>query len=183
MIQNITTQKQYETLCEYLSELLESVRSLIHALFTDQFGNKTFLVSQPNDGAEYGIHAGVFYPYGLLSNIIDRLKKEGKDLPIFHGDVDSLSYHVGHVCSKDFRFINGIDQLPETDEIIHCESCEKTELKEDAFCSDATLEQYICSECHEKYYPDENSWYCGKLADEIRDATDEIIRQECEESE
>lgn len=158
MIQNITTQKQYETLCEYLSELLESVRSLIHALFTDQFGNKTFLVSQPNDGAEYGIHAGEFYPYGLLSNIIDRLKKEGKDLPIFHGDVDSLSYHVGHVCSKDFRFINGIDQLPETDE-------------------DRRKELGI------EFIPDENSWYCGKLADEIRDATDEIIRQECEESE
>ena len=158
MVQNIKTKKQYETLCEYLSELLESVRSLIHALFTDQFGNKTFLVSQPNDGAEYGIHAGEFYPYGLLSNIIDRLKKEGKDLPIFHGDVDSLSYHVGHVCSKDFRFINGIDQLPETDE-------------------DRRKELGI------EFIPDENSWYCGKLADEIRDATDEIIRQECEESE
>jgi ribosomal protein L31 len=45
-------------------------------------------------------------------------------------------------------------KMHKTLEAITCHTCGKAELKESSFCSDATLEQYVCSDCHDKYYSD-----------------------------
>jgi len=42
--------------------------------------------------------------------------------------------------------------MNKTLESITCHSCGVVELKESAFCSDATLEQYVCSNCHDEHY-------------------------------
>ena len=122
MIQDIKTQSQYINLCDFLTDLLSSCKESVvkngrgATYFRDQLNNKTSIVSQSNDGFKYGIVAGQFYPYGVLKNICERLKREGKDLPVFHSSLESLEYHVGYIIDKDFRFINGIYDLP-VDEI------------------------------------------------------------------
>ena len=42
--------------------------------------------------------------------------------------------------------------MNKTLEAITCHTCGKAELKESSFCSDATLEQYVCSDCHDEHY-------------------------------
>ena len=44
-------------------------------------------------------------------------------------------------------------KMHKTLEAITCHTCGKAELKESSFCSDATLEQYVCSDCHDEHYP------------------------------
>ena len=46
--------------------------------------------------------------------------------------------------------------MHKTLEAITCHTCGKAELKESSFCSDATLEQYVCSDCHDEHYPDKD---------------------------
>ena len=47
--------------------------------------------------------------------------------------------------------------MHKTLESITCHSCGVVELKESAFCSDATLEQYVCSNCHDEHYTEYTS--------------------------
>jgi len=113
------------TISQYLKfrDYLENLRSTINKFdgpqrwsrnqpFEDALGNRIVLVSESRDGEEYGIEPGKFYPPSLLITINNKLKKEGKDLPIFHSDYDSLDYHVSYVWSVDYRFIHAIDKLP-----------------------------------------------------------------------
>ena len=46
-------------------------------------------------------------------------------------------------------------RVNEVEEVIDCHSCGKTVPKQDSFCSDATYEQYVCSECNEAHYTDD----------------------------
>ena len=122
---NFTTQEQYQTFCDYLNALCSKVKVHLginsdpskgypNKGFKDNLGERAVLVSDPSDGAEYGIEPGKLYPPSLLLHINVLLKAEGKDLPIWHSDYESLEHHTRQVCSKDFRFIHQIDALPKT---------------------------------------------------------------------
>jgi len=121
---NFTTQKQYNLYCDYLKALCGIVKDALgissdkskgfpNKSFKDNLGNRAVLVSDPTDGDQYGILSGELYPPSLILHINGLLKAEGKDLPIWHSDYESLEYHTRQVCSKDFRFIHQINALPE----------------------------------------------------------------------
>jgi len=120
---NFTNQKQYEFYCDYLQSLCGRVKSALgissdpsrgftNKEFKSNLGERAVLVSDATDGDQYGIQNGQLYPPSLILHINGLLKAEGKDLPIWHSDYESLKYHIGHVCSRDFRFIHQIDELP-----------------------------------------------------------------------
>ena len=122
---NFTTQKQYNLYCDYLKSLCSIVKDALginsdkskgfpNKSFKDSLGNRAVLVSDPTDGDQYGILSGELYPRSLLLHISISLKSEGKDLPIWHSDYQSLEYHTRQVCSKDFRFIHQINALPKS---------------------------------------------------------------------
>ena len=122
---NFTTQKQYNLYCDYLKALCGIVKDALgissdkskgfpNKSFKDNLGNRAVLVSDPTDGDQYGILSGELYPPSLILHINGLLKAEGKDLPIWHSDYESLEYHTRQVCSRDFRFIHQIDALPKT---------------------------------------------------------------------
>ena len=118
---NFTTQEQYQTFCDYLKALCNQVKGALvitrafhNSEFKDNLGNKAVLVSDATDGDQYGILSGELYPPSLILHINGLLKAEGKDLPIWHSDYESLEYHTRQVCSRDFRFIHQIDALPKT---------------------------------------------------------------------
>jgi len=122
---NFTTQKQYNLYCDYLNALCSIVKDALginsdkskgypNKSFKDNLGNRAVLVSDPTDGDQYGILSGELYPPSLLLHINVLLKAEGKDLPIWHSDYESLEYHTRQVCSKDFRFIHQINALPKS---------------------------------------------------------------------
>ena len=124
---NFTTQKQYNLYCDYLIALCGIVKDALgissdkskglpNKSFKDNLGNRAVLVSDPKESGNflYGILSGELYPPSLILHISDLLKAEGKDLPIWHSDYESLEYHTRQVCSKDFRFIHQIDALPKT---------------------------------------------------------------------
>ena len=48
-------------------------------------------------------------------------------------------------------------RVNEVEEVIDCHSCGKTVPKQDSFCSDATYEQYVCSECNDAHYTEDIS--------------------------
>ena len=111
------TKQDYESYTEKLTRLSQRIRRAnLHnrSCFTDALGRDVVLVSDANDGAEYGISDGELYPPTLILHINRLLRAEGKDLPHFHSDYNSLTYHVGYVCSRDYRFVHDIDSLPET---------------------------------------------------------------------
>jgi|TARA_R110000823_G_scaffold189517_10_gene321357 hypothetical protein len=112
------TKQDYERYTEKLTKLSQKIRKFnLHNQyrFTDELGNNVVLVSDANDGADYGIQDGQFYPINLILHINNLLKAERKALPHNHSDYESLTYHVGHVCSRDYRFIHRIDALPDED--------------------------------------------------------------------
>ena len=122
---NFTTQKQYNLYCDYLKALCGIVKDALgissdkskgfpNKSFKDNLGNRAVLVSDPTDGDQYGILSGELYPPSLILHINGLLKAEGKDLPIWHSDYESLEYHTRQVCSKDFRFIHQINALPKS---------------------------------------------------------------------
>ena len=126
---NFTTQKQYNLYCDYLIALCGIVKDALgissdkskgfpNKSFKDNLGNRAVLVSDPciSHGDQYGILSGELYPPSLILHISDLLKAEGRDLPIWHSDYESLEHHTRQVCSKDFRFIHQIDALPKTAE-------------------------------------------------------------------
>tara|TARA_R110000764_G_scaffold157658_3_gene245514 strand:- start:594 stop:977 length:384 start_codon:yes stop_codon:yes gene_type:complete len=49
-------------------------------------------------------------------------------------------------------------KMHKTLEAITCHTCGKAELKESSFCSDATLEQYVCSDCHDEGTQADGFW-------------------------
>ena len=124
---NFTNQKQYEFYCDYLQSLCGRVKSALgissdpsrgftNKEFKSNLGERAVLVSDATDGDQYGIQNGQLYPPSLILHINGLLKAEGKDLPIWHSDYESLEYHTRQVCSKDFRFIHQINALPKTAE-------------------------------------------------------------------
>jgi len=119
MILNIRTKDEYET---YLSQLdkfiLEFENSQYYGFdkskFKDALNNPVVFVSNSCDGAEYGIIGGEFYSYNTIKLVNNKLKKQSKELPIWHSSLGDLRWFKSQVASKDFRFINDIDNLPES---------------------------------------------------------------------
>ena len=119
MILNIRTKEDYEIYIESLKRYILSFKSSNYygfpkSKFKDALNNPVVFVSNATDGAEYGIVAGQFYSYKTILFVNNKLKKQSKDLPIWHTSLDDLRYFKSQVSSKDFRFINDIDNLPES---------------------------------------------------------------------
>lgn len=119
MILNIKSKNEYETYLNKLDNfILEFENSQYYGFdeskFKDAIRNPVVFVSDSGDGAEYGIIAGEFYSYNTIKFVNNKLKKQLKDLPIWHSSLGDLRYFKSQVASKDFRFINGIDNLPES---------------------------------------------------------------------
>ena len=119
MILNIRTKEDYEIYIESLERYILSFESSNYygfpeSKFKDALNNPVVFVSNATDGAEYGIVAGQFYSYKTILFVNNKLKKQSKDLPIWHTSLDDLRYFKSQVSSKDFRFINDIDNLPES---------------------------------------------------------------------
>mgnify|MGYP003130803072 CR=1 FL=1 len=118
MILNIKSKNEYEI---YLSQLdnfiLEFENSQYYGFdeskFKDAFNKPIVFISDSGDGAEYGIIAGEFYSYNTIKFVNNKLKKQSKELPIWHSSLGDLRHFKSQVASKDFRFINDIDNLPD----------------------------------------------------------------------
>ena len=119
MILNIRTKEDYELYILSLERYILSFKnsnyySFPERQFKDALNNLIVFVSDATDGAEYGIIAGQFYPYNTILSVNNRLKKQSKELPIWHKSLNDLRYFNSEVSSRDFRFINDIDHLPES---------------------------------------------------------------------
>ena len=107
--------RNYKTQSEYNlhSSGLRVLRNRAGVLFST-LPKGHAIVSDVNGGEFYGIESGKYYPTKLLLRLNRLIQTEGKyDWIQWHSTYDGLSYHVGHVCSNDYRFIHDISSLPE----------------------------------------------------------------------
>ena len=108
-MRNYKTQSEYVLHSSELSVLLSRAGELFSTLPSGHA-----IVSDVNGGEFYGIESGKYYPTKLLLRLNRLIQTEGKyDWIQWHSTYDGLSYHVGHVCSNDYRFIHDISSLPE----------------------------------------------------------------------
>ena len=107
--------RNYKTQSEYNlhSSGLRVLRNRAGVLFST-LPKGHAIVSDVNGGEFYGIESGKYYPTKLLLRLNRLIQTEGKyDWIQWHSTYDGLDYHVSQVCSKDYRWVNGIDSLPE----------------------------------------------------------------------
>ena len=108
-MRNYKTQLEYVLHASELSVLLSRAGELFSTLPRGHA-----IVSDVNGGEFYGIESGKYYPTKLLLRLNRLIQTEGKyDWIQWHSTYDGLSYHVGQVCSNDYKFIHGISSLPE----------------------------------------------------------------------
>ena len=109
-MRNYKTQSEYVLHSSELSVLLSRAGELFSTLPRGHA-----IVSDVNGGEFYGIESGKYYPTKLLLRLNRLIQTEGKyDWIQWHSTYDGLSYHVGHVCSNDYRFIHDISSLPKS---------------------------------------------------------------------
>ena len=117
-INYININYQYINLIKLDNFILEFENSQYYGFdeskFKDAIRNPVVFVSDSGDGADYGITAGEFYSYNTILFVNNKLKKQSKELPIWHSSLVGLIYFKSQVSGKDFRFINDIDNLPES---------------------------------------------------------------------
>ena len=69
----------------------------------------TFVVEVGDAEDQYGIEEYRSYPYKVITTINARLKKDGLSTIKFEDNEEGLARYIGHICSRDYRFIHQVE--------------------------------------------------------------------------
>ena len=78
--------------------------------YLDRMGHRlTFVVEVGDAEDQYGIEEYRSYPYKVITTINARLKKDGLSTIKFEDNEEGLARYIGHICSRDYRFIHQVE--------------------------------------------------------------------------